>query len=89
MRGFSSSMAVASSVLPTSSALHDIIRDSPQSFDACAELGCSNAGSIGNDCFDVVGDINSNPDNWDDSPQNAKEVRDCICASEYWSLLTQ
>ncbi|KAL8867924.1 MAG: hypothetical protein Q9174_005341 [Haloplaca sp. 1 TL-2023] len=89
MRGFLSWVVVAPSLLSTCAALHNVIRDSGQSQEECADLGCSNANSIGNDCFAAVGDINEFPDDWDVSPQNAKEVRDCICGSEYWSLLSQ
>ncbi|KAL9594595.1 MAG: hypothetical protein Q9179_005319 [Wetmoreana sp. 5 TL-2023] len=57
-------------------------------FEACADLGCSSAGDIGDECFAAVGNT-TDPDKWRDSPQNAKKARDCICRSEYWSYMAQ
>ncbi|KAL8725478.1 MAG: hypothetical protein Q9181_006409 [Wetmoreana brouardii] len=59
-------------------AIRHPIRDTSSSFKACADLGCSSADVIGNECFAAVGNI-TDPDKWNDSPQNAKKARDCIC----------
>lgn len=64
------------------------VRDLRSSFDDCANSGCSEAGSTGKSCFKAVGTI-EDYDNWNDSPQNAKAVRDCICGSDYWGQLAQ
>ncbi|KAL8992393.1 MAG: hypothetical protein Q9169_007136 [Polycauliona sp. 2 TL-2023] len=58
------------------------------SFNDCADSGCSSAGSTGISCFAPVGDIDDY-DNWDDSQENAKQVRDCICGSDYWLQLSR
>ncbi|CAL8579922.1 hypothetical protein XPA_005653 [Xanthoria parietina] len=64
------------------------VRDPGTSFDGCANSGCSEAGSTGKSCFRFVGTL-EDYDNWNDSPQNAREVRDCICGSDYWDQLAQ
>lgn len=64
------------------------VRDLRTSFDGCANSGCSEAGSTGKSCFRIVGTI-EDYDDWNDSPQNEKEVRDCICGSGYWVQLAQ
>lgn len=64
------------------------VRDLGTSFDGCANSGCPEAGSTGKPCFRFVGTL-EDYDNWNDSPQNAKEVRDCICGSDYWDQLAQ
>lgn len=58
------------------------------SIELCAESGCLEAAFIGNTCFAAVGDVNDQ-DTWNDSPQNAKKARDCMCGSEYWSHMVQ
>ncbi|KAL8958889.1 MAG: hypothetical protein Q9193_004137 [Seirophora villosa] len=64
------------------------LRAGPSSSNICANDGCLRADTIGNACFASVGNVDD-PENWEDSPQNAKRTRDCICASEYWSHLAQ
>ena len=54
--------------------------------DICHGTGskCSKADLIGQDCLAIIakdeGDLEQN-----DTPQNAKKVRDCICDGPYWA----
>ncbi|KAI4113504.1 MAG: hypothetical protein LQ345_005533 [Seirophora villosa] len=64
------------------------LRAGPPPSNICADDGCLRANTIGNACFASVGNVDD-PENWEDSPQNAKRTRDCICASEYWSYMAQ
>ena len=54
--------------------------------DSCHSNGseCSKADRIGNDCLAIIAtdgtDLEQN-----DTPGNAKKVRDCICDGSYWA----
>ncbi|KAL8768289.1 MAG: hypothetical protein Q9209_005428 [Squamulea sp. 1 TL-2023] len=80
-------LLVFASCTTTLAFLHPIL-DLRSSYNDCANVGCSRAGSIGRSCFRPVGNV-EDYDTWNDSPENAKVVRDCICGSLYWSHMTQ
>lgn len=59
-------------------------RASDTSNTACHSTGsnCSQTDSIGTKCLAIIGDESDLEEN--DTPENAKKVRDCICNGSYW-----